>query len=261
MYDFPELRDAHDRLWAAMAQRLHAAGVADVPAELTRGVSHREIWTHPRLLFAQACEYPVAKSFRECLRIVATPRYGAPGCVDACYRSAILVRATDFTESLAGLRGRRCAVNESDSNSGMNLFRAALAPVAAGARFFASVLFTGSHRRSVELLVREEADVTAIDCVTFAHLRRFHPSLVSKVRVIDWTPGSPCLPFVTSRLTDDPTLEALRAAIEGVFADESLARVRKLLLLEGVQLEPDASLARVQELELQAKRWRYPVLA
>ena len=39
------------------------------------------------------------------------------------------------------------------SNSGMNLLRAAVAPLANGAAFFGSVSVSGSHRRSVELRV------------------------------------------------------------------------------------------------------------
>src|SRR5260370_30161994 len=36
MYDYPELAPAHDALWAALADRLIAAGVSDPPLKLTR---------------------------------------------------------------------------------------------------------------------------------------------------------------------------------------------------------------------------------
>jgi ABC-type phosphate/phosphonate transport system substrate-binding protein len=260
MYDFPELRDAHDRLWEALARRLRETGIAPVPKQLTRGLSHREIWAHPGLLFGQACEYPLSKSFRDNLRIVATPRYSAPGCAGTSYRSAIVVRADESADALEDLRNRRCVVNEPDSNSGMNLFRAALAPVSGGARFFQSVQYSGSHRRSVELVAAGDADVTAIDCVTLAHISRLEPSLASRLRVVDWTPASPCLPFVTSRQTGAVTVEALRRALTDVFADRALVPTRNLLLFEGIDLSPDTSLGRVQELEFEAERWRYPVL-
>lgn len=260
MYDFAELRVAHDLLWSALARRLLASGVTGVPWCLTRTLDYREAWHHPGLVFGQACEYPLSKSFRESVRLVARPYYRAAGCDGMSYRSAILVRADDPVDCLDGLRNRRCVVNEPDSNSGMNLFRAALAPVAGSGRFFTSVRFSGSHRRSVELVVADDADVTAIDCVTFAHLQKLQPSLVSKVKVIGWTPASPCLPFVTSRLTNEAVLQALRSAIAGVFADRTLTQVRELLLLEGVDLNPDATFGRVLELELEALRWHYPVL-
>jgi ABC-type phosphate/phosphonate transport system substrate-binding protein len=260
MYDFPELRDAHDRLWAALAHRLGEAGMAGVPRQLLRGLSHREIWSHPGLLFGQACEYPLSKSFWRDLKILATPRYRAPGCKESTYRSAIVVRTEEPASSLEGLRYRRCVVNESDSNSGMNLLRAAVAPVSGGARFFRSVVFSGSHRRSIELLAAGEADVAAIDCVTFEHLRRTRPLLISQVRVIDWTPWSPSLPFVTASQTSESTVIAVRDALRGVCADPMLAPVRDSLLLEGVDLTPDTTFGRVLELEQQAELWRYPAL-
>jgi ABC-type phosphate/phosphonate transport system substrate-binding protein len=260
MYDFPDLRDAHDRLWAALARRLRASAVAGVPGTLTRDLSHRAVWAHPGLLLGQACEYPLSKSFRESLRIVATPRYSAPGCAGASYRSAIVVRADEPVDSLEGLRDRRCVVNEPDSNSGMNMFRAALAPVSGGSRFFQSVCFSGSHRKSLELVAARDADVTAVDCVTLAYLQRIQPQLTSVVRVVAWTPAGPCLPFVTSRQTSEPTFQALRAAMAEIFADRALAPVRELLLLEGLDLAPDDTFARVLQLELEAQQWRYPKL-
>ena len=190
-----------------MADRLMERGVSAVPPRLTRTLSHHQIWAHPRLLFGQACEYPVAKSFAERLKVVATPRYGAPGCADTSYRSAIVVRAEASTSALEDLRKQRCVVNEPDSNSGMNLFRAALAPLADGTRFFQSVQLSGSHRASLELVAAGEADVTAVDCVSFAHLQRFEPQLTSRLRVIDWTPASPCLPYVTSCQTNNAQVQ------------------------------------------------------
>lgn len=257
MYDFPELRPAHDALWAAIADRLSAAGVRDVPTRLTRELEHRETWRHPKLLFGQACEYPLAKSFGEHLAIVATPRYAAPGCSGLLYKSAVIVRADDPASSLAEMRGRHCAVNELDSNSGMNLLRAALAPLAAGARFFGSVTVSGSHRHSIESIVANEADIAAVDCVTFAHLQSIAPELTSGVRVLSWTPPSPCLPFVTARSTSAATLAHLRSALAAVAADPSLAPVRRQLLLEGVDLAPDVTLRRVLKLEREALALRY----
>jgi ABC-type phosphate/phosphonate transport system substrate-binding protein len=260
MYDFPALREAHDRLWNALAQGLEDRGVTPVPRQLTRSLTHRQTWMHPGLLFGQACEYPVAKSFEERLTILATPRYEAPGCTGTFYRSAIVTRAGESANTLEDMRNRRCVVNEPDSNSGMNLFRAALAPLAAGARFFQSVRLSGSHRASLELVAAHEADVTAVDCVTLAHLRRLEPGLTARLRVIDWTPASPCLPFVTSRRTAAATLKALRATIEAVFSDHTLETTRELLFLHSVDLSPDTTLGRVRELEVEAHHWRYPVL-
>ncbi len=102
MYDFPELRSAHAEFWSALAARLSSAGLPHVPPELTRNVDPREVWRDPVLLFAQGCEYPLANSFADRVRLVATPVYSAAGCEGARYRSAIVVRGS--AESLADLR-------------------------------------------------------------------------------------------------------------------------------------------------------------
>ena len=124
MYDFPELREAQDVFWNALAERIAAAGVKDVPRKLTRGAWPAEVWGDSSLLFAQGCEYPLAKAFGDRVRVVAHPVYLAAGCEGARYRSAVVVRGRAApgggdggagVAALAALRGRRCVVNELDS--------------------------------------------------------------------------------------------------------------------------------------------------
>jgi ABC-type phosphate/phosphonate transport system substrate-binding protein len=260
MYDFPALQVAHDELWAALSGQIIEAGLAETPRQLTRHLGHFDVWKHPSLLFAQGCEYPLAQSSPYPIRIIATPRYTAPGCEGGAYRSAIVVRETDSAESLADLRHRRCAINEVNSNSGMNLLRASIAPLASGTRFFESVLFSGSHRRSVEMVTEGQADVAAIDCVSLAHFRKLYPSTVAKLRILGWTPSSPSLPFITAAATSDSTLQTLRSSLATVLADRTLDSVRELLFLDGVDLEPDAGFTEVLKLKKNAIELGYPVV-
>jgi ABC-type phosphate/phosphonate transport system substrate-binding protein len=258
MYDFPELRGAHDALWTALTVRLEAAGMKDVPPRLNRDLPHREGWRHPALLFSQGCEYPLAASFADCVRLVATPMYSAVGCEGARYRSAIVVRGAGGT--LGDFRGRRCVINEPDSNSGMNLLRAAVAPLAEGGRFFGSVVVSGSHLSSVKMVACGEADIAAIDCVSFAHAQRFYPSVVGQLRILDWTAASPSLPFITARSANDATVRMLRSALADVLDDDGLASVRAQLLLSGVELQPTEGFDEVLRLERRAAEMGYPTL-
>ena len=272
MYDFPELQDAHDAFWGALATRLVAAGLTDVPRALTRGATPAQVWGSPRLLFAQGCEYPLAKAFGDRVRVVAHPMYSAAGCDGSRYRSAIVVRKNDpdqaasvssagtDTVGLAGLRGRRCAINEPDSNSGMNLLRATIAQVASGEPFFGSVAVSGSHLRSVEIVASGEADVAAIDCVSFAHFQRLYPSLVADLCVLSWTASTPSLPYITAGTASDETVRALRAALVDVFDDSGLTQVRERLLLRGVDLSPKEGFGEVLNLERVAVSSGYPIL-
>ena len=292
MYDFPELRGAHDAFWAALSARLEAAGVSNVPPALTRNLPHGDVWRHPSLLFAQGCQYPLATSFADHVRLVATPMYSAVGCEGARYCSAIVVRGVgagsgvgvmsgggaravpgagvvpgadvdgglEAAGALADYRGRRCAINELDSNSGMNLLRAAVAPLATGGRFFGSVMVSGSHLRSVEMVAAGEADVAAVDCVSFAHFQRLYPSVVGQLRILGWTPSGPSLPFITARSASDATIRTLRCALADVFDDDRLAAVRRQLLLSGVDLQPTEGFAEVLALERRAVEEGYPAI-
>jgi len=261
MYDFPELRTETDGLWTRLAGSLIASGMRNIPRNLTRSLSHYALWRHPHLLLAQACEYPIATDHAGAVRLVATPRYTAEGCNGASYRSAILVRRQDPAETLEDMRNRRCAVNEHSSNSGMNLLRSAIAPLANGKSFFRDVIFSGSHRRSIEMIADGQADLAAIDCVTLAHLRAFAPHRTNALRVLSWTEQSPSLPFVTAAGTDDATLRALREALADLIDDPDLRQVRDRLFLAGFDFTPDESLTRVLSLAHQANELRYPHLA
>lgn len=265
MYDFPELAEATNAFWTALAGRLTAGRLAagiriTPPASLDRSLGHTALWRHPQLLLGQGCEYPLAKSFAGHIRWLATPCYAAAGCEGGYYRSAIVVRADDGVDSIAGLRGRRCIINERDSNSGMNLLRAAIAPLAGGRAFFEGITISGSHRQSAEAVAEGMADVTALDCVSYAHFQRLYPSLTRRLRRLDWTPASPSLPFITGRAAGDAVVEALRAALQEVMTDPSLKAVRDALLLSGITAGGGERYADVLGYERTAAALGYPEL-
>jgi ABC-type phosphate/phosphonate transport system substrate-binding protein len=261
MYELPELEAANDALWAAIAERLMAQGVERVPVGLTRGVALEAVWTDPELLLGQTCGYPLVTSLGERVHIVATPRYSARGCYGALYRSAIVVRAGDPAIDLADLRGRRVAVNDPASNSGMNLLRAEIAPLANGAPFFGAVAITGCHVSSVEAVASGEADVAAIDCITWAHLRRLRPATTQRLRVLGWTKATPGLPLIAAASIDAALMAALRQGLTEVAVDPALAGVRAELMLDGFETLPEDAYEAILALERDAVAQGYPTLA
>ena len=262
MYDYPELAAAHDALWENFVRHFVATGLSDgaPPPRLTRGVGKFDIWRDPRLLLGQGCEYPLAKSFADDVRLVASPCYTAPGCSGATYRSAIVVRRDDPAQDLIDLRYRRCVINESNSNSGMNLLRAAIAPLAGRMRFFESVVVSGAHRRSAHLVAGGEADVAALDCVSWAHIQRVDAPIASKLRVLCWSDSSPSLPFITARSAGESLVQGLRSALKATVTDPSLRDVRATLFLDDVHVEPDESFSDVLRLERRAADFGYTTL-
>jgi ABC-type phosphate/phosphonate transport system substrate-binding protein len=261
MYDFPQLQKHNDVFWSAVAQRLVDAGISDVPASLQRSNQPLlDLWQAPDLLFGQTCGYPLMTVLRDRVQLVATPKYSAEGCRGAYHRSAIVVRRTDDANELKDLRGRRCAVNESYSNSGMNLLRGKISRISNGAAFFSSVITTESHLTSLRSLVEGRADVASIDCVTLAHVKRYYPDLYTAVRVIDWTDESPSLPFVTAEGTDEETITAIRAALFFILDDNTLSETRTTLLLDGFEVLPLQAYQRITDIEEEAIALGYPQL-
>jgi ABC-type phosphate/phosphonate transport system substrate-binding protein len=261
MYDFPELASAHDQLWSGLRRRLIDAGITQPPRRLTRGMHHEEIWRHPSLLLAQACEYPLAKFYAQQVRLVATPRYEVPGCAGSTYRSVILVRGSDKAQTLPGLKGSRCVINDPSSNSGMNLLRASIAPYANGGPFFHSIRISGSHRESVRTLASGEADVSAVDCVSWAHLQRIDPPATAQLKIVDWSPSTPSLPFVTAASSSDDLLVRLRSALCALAEDSAWRTAREALFLEGFDVNPETEFTEVLRLEAAASRWGYAKLS
>lgn len=51
-------------------------------------------------------------------------------------------------------------------------------------------MFSGSHRQSLRELQQENADIAAIDCVTYALLQRHQPQALAGLVAIGWSPAA-----------------------------------------------------------------------
>lgn len=261
MYGIGEAGPAAERLWAFLAQRLAERGVDGVPDRLDQTPDLRALWTDPRLLLAQTCGYPLMTRLRTQVQLVATPVYRATGCNGVLNRSAIIVRRSDRRCSLARLEGAVCAVNAADSNSGMNLLRAAIAPLRpVDGCFFGQVVMTGSHAASVRAVAEGTAELAAIDCVSLALLARAEPAMRAAVRILGWTPAAPGLPLVTATGTSAATLLHLREALQAAAAEPDLTAARAAMLLVGFAVLPLDAYDRILSLEQDAGAAGYPVL-
>jgi len=260
MYDFPSTARAQDIVWKAIAARLDAAGLP-APEGLTRGVDLEPVPTSAEWLFAQTCGYPFISGLHRRMTLVATPIYDFPGCAGARHCSFVVVNKADPRQALAEFRGARAVINGRDSNSGMNLFRAMIAPLAGGKPFFADVAISGAHAASLHAVAAGEADLASIDCVTFALMARERPELIDRLRVVAKSALSPGLPFVICSALAASHLATLRHALVEVLADPDLAPARAALGLAGAQILQIADYDRVAQFERDAIGAGYPVLA
>ena len=260
MYDFPEIFAANDALWRRIAGGLSGRGV-DAPPKLTRGRALMKLWRDPGLIFGQTCGYPFVTALSDAVVLVATPEYAFPGCDGPDHRSFVVRAANDPRKHLEDFRGAGAAINARDSDSGMNLFRATIAPVAGGRPFFSKVLVAGSHRKSVEAVAAGRAALAAIDCVTFGLIARLNPALVARVAVVAESPPSPGLPFVMSAGLPESILAAVPEALFEALADPNLAEARAALGLKGGRVLTATDYQRVLDIEREAAAAGYPNLA
>ena len=225
MYVAPDrVRDAQEQwLNAALAllgaERLDASAL-DLP----------QLWLSPRLLIAQTCGYPLMTQLRGQVQVVGRPVYQLPHSADGNHCSVLVARADDPRQRLEDFRGSHGLLNSQDSNSGMNLFRHALAPLHAGGAFFARVSLTGGHRNSLAEIKAKRGDLASIDSVTFDYLARDHSDEVAGLKVIARTAAGPCLPYITRVGADaQAILDALNQALQALPEVAQVLAIREVL--------------------------------
>ena len=217
MYDWPEERAEIDARWNRLASALVFEGF-DPPNDLARHRDVLDLWLSPDLLVGETCMYPLETVLAGKVRYVATPVHEAPGCGAGTYRSAIVMRGrgsdvpvpSGSGPVLPALGGLTLAANMPDSMSGhVALVRDT---ETAGRPQMESVVWTGSHRASVVAVAKGDADVAAIDCVSWALALKHEPA-ACELRVAGWTAERAALPLITAPHRTDDELERLRRAV------------------------------------------------
>jgi ABC-type phosphate/phosphonate transport system substrate-binding protein len=182
------------------------------------------LWVHPQLLFAQTCWGPMELGVERHVRLIGQPSYDAfEGGDGELYSSAIVMRKSDRPAAtqpildgrpsipLGLISGKRLAYNSLDSMSGIIALTRDLTAMGAGLDIFPERIETGSHRASVVAVAEDRADVCAIDCRSWAMVKRFKD--VSGVEVVGWTGKRKGLPFITALGTPDDAAIKLTAVV------------------------------------------------
>jgi ABC-type phosphate/phosphonate transport system substrate-binding protein len=256
----PPVQAANDRLWQGIRDRLRGSGY-DAPDVLDQVSAYDDTWLEPDLVLAQTCGYPYVSHLKGKVRLVATPAYGFAGGKGTERVSFIIVPDGSSAAGIEDLRGKVAAVNDWDSNSGMNLFRAAVAPFARDGKFFSGIKVTGGHLPSIEAVRTGAADVAAIDTVTWGMLAQHQPEMIADVRILAESPSGPGLPFITRLDASDAEVEALRSAVAGTIADPAYAGAVEALGLSGLEILGDADYDRLDAYRRDAERLGYPIIA
>lgn len=125
------------------------------------------------------------------------------------YFSDVVVCRDHPARALEDLRGAVWTYNDRQSLSGWHRMLARLAERGLGdpERFFSRLFDSGAHVRSIDLVSRGEADVSAVDSNVLLLERRRNPDLDFRLRVLEsWGP-SPIQPVLV-RSSLEPALKA-----------------------------------------------------
>lgn len=160
-----------------------------------------ELWQRDDMGCVFMCGYPWAmRSDRPVLLaspVPSPPRYGGR----AAYVSDFIVRADGPHRTLEDTFGGVIAYSGEQSHSGYNAPRHhLLAHVSRGrpSLYRAVIGPYGRQRPLLDLVVKGEADVAAIDGYALDLMRRHDPDVAAKVRVVDTTAPAPSPPLVAS---------------------------------------------------------------
>ena len=254
MYAFT---DAQRSAWSQLFE--HFFAIAGKTVEL-RFEHAPDVLLDDGLWFGHTCGYPLMTRLQPGLQPFCVPVFDVPGCTGGLYSSRIIVPADSAVERVEDARGRIVAMNNADSNSGMNVLRFAVAGLQDNGRFFDRVLTTGGHLDSLRTVAEGRADIAAIDCISFQLIADWLPELASRIRVIAESVQSCGLPFVMPR--QDASPDAGRSLIAQLVAalDACAPAVTDCLHLRGFDSVTIDDYRSIVEIEQQAIDRGYPRL-
>ena len=212
------------------------------------------------LWFGHTCGYPLMTGLQDHVSPFCVPLFDVPGTKGKLYSSRFIVAADSDILTIADSRGRVAAMNNPDSNSGMNVFRRAVAEVSGAAKFFDRVVTSGGHLYSLEAVAMGEADIAAIDCVSYQLILDWRPDLCAGLRAIGDSVHTCGLPLVIPRAevigVDAPGMtERLNKAL--ALCDSAVHKTLHLAGFASVGLEDYQSILEVERFAVERG---YPVL-
>lgn len=129
------------------------------------------------------------------------------------YYSDVIVNAESDLMTFDALAGATLCCNDRGSNSGYNLLRQRLIQTRHPCRFFSSVIQSGSHQRSIKLVIDGLADCSAIDSTVLEQELHNSPELATRLRVIESIGPCPIPPVVVARHLGTTFIERLQLAL------------------------------------------------
>ncbi len=148
------------------------------------------------------------------------------------YFSDVIARNDSPYTSFDDLGGCVWAYNERVSHSGCNLVCYSLLERDKSPDYFGKTVKSGSHLRSLEMVLEGKVDATAIDSHLLDVLRSRDEELAARLRVIEMLGPSSIPPMVVSKRLNDELKCKLREALVTMHLDECGAMALREGLIE-----------------------------
>lgn len=129
------------------------------------------------------------------------------------YFSDVVVREDSRFRTFADLRHSVWAYTERNSHSGYNVVRYYLATIMETNGYFDRVIESGSHLRSLQLILKGEVDASAIDSTVLELEYLRLPTLRSQLSVVETLGPSPIPPWVVLKSVPRQLKSAIRDSL------------------------------------------------
>ena len=205
MYAFtPELRSAWLKLFSVFIRQAFSSGISAqaLPQSIAQGIrfdTEKKAYLSPDMLLGHVCGYPYLQSWWRTHEPVCVAEFDLPGTRGQMYSSWLVCSKDHPARNLADFAGGVAAFNDLNSNSGMNVLRYAVSTTGKGKEFFFRGVESGSHLDSMRLVASGEADLAAVDAISYHHAIRLEPILENALRIVSQSVSTPGLPFIMHR--------------------------------------------------------------
>src|SRR6266567_1536736 len=174
------------------------------------------------------------------------------------YFSDVIVRSDSPYTSFDDLGGCVWAYNERVSHSGCNLVCYSLLERGKSPDYFGKTVKSGSHLRSLEMVLEGEADAAAIDSHLLDVLRSKDEELAARLRVIETLGPSSIPPMVISKRLNDELKCKLREVLVTMHLDNCGAEGLRDGLIERFVVVTDEDYGDIRRMLETVKEVEFP---
>lgn len=241
MYDWPETEVYNDQFWTTFRKEL-LNHCKEIPKQLNRS-DYLAQWQRDDVLISQTCGYPLVTELPASTIVVGTPIYDVDYYSNGYYSSVVLVRKNDPRSELPDYKNSALAFNSDNSQSGFNALRSLLIEKELinnnSPNFFKSSIQSNSHRVSIAYVADGNADICALDPVSWALAQRYD-AVANEVHVLTQTASSPALPLITSEaaIPREHTKKEWQSLVMDAFNQSIDSDAKQNLFLSGIKFIP-----------------------